>query len=150
MAASFCLRWLKVASGLAFVVGLVAAAASSPATAGLWLWLFDLLAWPVDGNPAGFDDAGLALNAVLGGVMAGWAALMYLVVAHMHDTGSHELGRPLLVSVVVWFVVDSTGSLVAGLPGNVVLNTGFLAMFVPPLVLLLRAEPSLSPRESDA
>ncbi len=150
MAASSCLRWLKVASGLAFVVGLVAAAASSPATAGPWLWLFDLLAWPVDGNPAGFDDAGLALNAVLGGVMAGWAALMYLVVAHMHDTGNHELGRPLLVSVVVWFVIDSAGSLVAGLPGNVVLNAGFLAMFVPPLVLLLRAEPSHSPRESDA
>lgn len=72
--------WLQVACAIAVVTGLVSAAASFPATGGLWLFLFDLLKWPIDGNPSQFDLATRAVNAVLGGVMVGWGTLMFLLV----------------------------------------------------------------------
>ncbi|MBE9101287.1 hypothetical protein [Vacuolonema iberomarrocanum] len=41
----------------------------------------DLVQWPLDGDPATFSNETLLLNAMLGGVMVGWAALMYFVAA---------------------------------------------------------------------
>ena len=64
--------WLKAASSLTVVVGFVAAVAVADASDGVWVWLFDLLDWPLDGDPSGFDERGYQLNAVLGGVMVGW------------------------------------------------------------------------------
>ena len=130
---------LRVASIVTLVVGLVAAFGAADATDGLWLWLFDLLDWPLDDNPAAFTNESFALNAVLGGLMVGWGTLMYLVVTRQFAAGNFELALPMMISVIAWFIVDSTGSLVAGLPGNVVLNTGFVAIFLPPLIVLHRA-----------
>ena len=45
---------------------------------------------------------------------------------------------PMTAGVITWFLVDSTASLAAGLPGNVVLNVSFLAFFAVPLVKLRR------------
>lgn len=137
--------WLRAACGLTVVVGAVSAAASHPATDGPWLLLFDLLRWPVDGDPAGFGRDARALSAVLGGVMVGWGALMLTLTLGPLAAEPRVLARTLVVGVVGWYVVDSTGSLVAGIPGNVVLNTVFLGLFAPPLVVLLRAEPATGP-----
>ena len=63
--------WLQVACAITVATGLVSAAASIPATDGLWLFLFDFLKWPLDGNPSQFDLTTRAVNAVLGGVMVG-------------------------------------------------------------------------------
>lgn len=125
--------WLKIVSGLTIAVGVVAAFGAADATDTVWVGLFDLLDWPVDGEPASFDERGYQLNAVLGGVMVGWGTLMFLIVTKQFARGDHRLARPMVWSVLAWFVVDSTGSLVAGLPGNLVLNLVFAVLFVPPL-----------------
>ena len=70
MTKAFAIQWFKFACVLTVAVGFIAAAASYPQPKTLWLLLFDLLKWPLDGDPAGFAPTGYALNAVLGGVMA--------------------------------------------------------------------------------
>jgi hypothetical protein len=130
--------WLRVACGITIITGLICAMASYPATAGVWLWLFDLLKWPLDGNPAAFSDDTRAVNAVLGGTMVGWGVLMYLLVTPQRIHALPEVPRLLLIGLVAWFVVDCIGSILAGLPGNIVLNFGFLGLFVPPLLVLQR------------
>lgn len=130
--------WLRVACGITIVTGLICALASYPATAGVWLWLFDLLKWPLDGDPAFFSDDTRAVNAVLGGTMVGWGVLMYLLATPQRLHALPELPRLLLIGLMAWFVVDCIGSLAAGLPGNLVLNVGFLVLFVPPLLMLHR------------
>lgn len=129
-------RWLGGASLVTVAVGLVAAAASTPATAGPWRALFDVLTWPVDGEPSRFSREAAAVNAVVGGVMVGWGSLMYFVTAGPFRRGDTTLATPMLIAVRGWFVVDSTGSLLADIPGNVILNVGFLCLFVPPLLTL--------------
>ena len=132
--------WLKIACVTTLVIGLVAAFAASEATDDLWLWLFDLLDYPVDDNPSGFTAESFALNAVTGGVLVGWATLMYLIAAREFATGKFRLAGPMIASIVAWFIVDSIGSLVAGLPGNVILNVLFLGIFLPPLLMLRRSD----------
>ena len=138
MAASVASIWLRIASGVTIVVGAICALAAHPSTGRVWLYLFDVLKWPLDGDPSAFSADTRAVNAVLGGVMVGWGLLMYLLSRERLITVMPELPRLLLVSLLAWFVVDSTGSWAAGLPGNIVLNVGFLVMFLPPLVLIRR------------
>ena len=129
--------WLKTASVLTIVTG-VTALASHASTQGIWLFLFDVLKWPVDGDPASFIADTRAVNAVLGGVMVGWGLLMFLLSNQRLMTAAPAVPRLMTISLLAWFVVDSLGSWAAGLPGNIVLNLVFLAMFLPPLVSLIR------------
>ena len=132
------IRWLRAAALITVATGLVAAAASSPSGERPWRLLLDLLAWPIDGEPERFDPVTSAVNAVTGGVMVGWGTLMYLIARGPFASGDTTLATPMLVSVLAWFVVDSTGSVAAGLPGNVALNVGFLLLLAPPLHLMRR------------
>lgn len=128
------LLWLKTASILTIITGLAAGCASHPAGEGLWLLLFDILNWPLDGIPEGFDVVSRPLNAVLGGVMIGWGVMMYgLLNPEIFCDGIRIV---LLRGLLAWFVTDSIGSLAAEIPGNVILNLAFLGMFLPPLILL--------------
>jgi hypothetical protein len=128
--------WLQFACAIAVATGLVSAAASFPATDGLWLFLFDLLKWPIDGNPSQFDLTTRAVNAVLGGVMVGWGTLMFLLVRNFLKKDYALVRKLILVSIVSWFVIDSIGSFLAELPGNLLLNVSFLCLFLPPLLFV--------------
>lgn len=121
------------------LTGLVSFAASSKAFSGLWLWLFDLVKWPLDGNPARFSSETMSVNAILGGVMVGWAMLMYFVTAGPVAEGNVTLTRQMLISVAAWFCVDSTGSYLSHLPENVILNLVYLMIFAIPLLALSKA-----------
>jgi hypothetical protein len=100
------------------------------------LLLFDLLDWPLDGNPSVFSKANYATNAVLGGVMIGWGILMFLLVNGPLAQGDQAIRRYLMIGLLSWFTFDSTGSFFAELPGNILLNVSFLLLFLPPLILL--------------
>ncbi len=128
--------WLQIACAITIVFGLVCAAASFPMTGGLWLLLFDIIKWPIDGNPPQFDLTARALNAVLGGVMVGWGTMMLLIVRNFLNNNFVLVRKLILVGIMSWFVIDSTGSFLAELPGNVVLNVSFLCLFLPPLLFV--------------
>ena len=128
--------WLQVMCAITVAFGLVSAAASFPATDKLWLFLLDLLKWPIDGNPSQFDLTSRALNAVLGGVMVGWGTLMFLLVRNFLNNDFVLVRKLMLIGIMSWFVIDSTGSFFAKLPGNVLLNLSFLCLFLPPLLLV--------------
>lgn len=130
--------WLKTASVFTILTGVICALASHVSTQGVWLSLFDVLKWPPDGDPASFNADTRAVNAVLGGVMVGWGLLMFLLSSRRVMTAAPAVPRLMTISLLAWFAVDSLGSWAAGLPGNIVLNLAFLAMFLPPLVVLNR------------
>jgi hypothetical protein len=132
------IAWLRIACVVTVFTGVICALASHPATAGAWLFLFDVLRWPLDGDPAFFAADTRAVNAVLGGTMVGWGVLMFLLASRDHMKNNPALPRMMLVALGAWFVVDSVGSFMAELPGNVVLNVAFMGLFVPPLVAIQR------------
>ena len=132
------ITWLRIACVVTIVTGILCALASYPATASAWLFLFDLLSWPLNGDPAFFAADTRAVNAVLGGTMVGWGVLMYLFATPEQMKHNPALPRMMMVALGAWFVVDSGGSLLAELPGNIVLNVAFMGLFVPPLVAIQR------------
>ena len=134
------ITWLRIVCVVTIVTGILCGLASYPATSGAWLFLFDLLSWPLNGDPAFFAADTRAVNAVLGGTMVGWGVLMYLLVTPEQITRNPVVPRMMLVALGAWFGVDSVGSLLADLPGNIVLNVAFMGLFAPPLVAIQRLQ----------
>lgn len=115
------------------VLGLVSIAAAHPATEAPWLFFFSLLDWPPFAQAHSFSREARVLNAVLGGVLAGWSVLMFWMAVGPVARGDQGARAAFLTSVTLWFVLDSFGSLVAGWPGNVVSNFLLFLLFAAPL-----------------
>jgi hypothetical protein len=130
---STALTILKAACLVSFGLGLVSVAAAHPATDGPWLLFFSLLDWPPLAQSHDFSREARVLNAVLGGVLAGWSVMMFWLAAGPVARGDQGARAAFLASVTLWFVLDSFGSLVAGWPGNVVSNFLLFLLFAAPL-----------------
>lgn len=100
-----------------------------------WVEAFlDLARQPLDGGQKITEDAALLLNAILGGVLAGFGAMIWLTAERVYRQDA-ALGRSLiLIPLLVWFVCDGVGSVLAGAWFNAVLNTGILVLFLTPLL----------------
>lgn len=127
------LRWLKLASAVVIGFGILTALAALPWAAGPTVLLTDLILFPLDGGQSLSAPETRILVAILGGALAGWGVLLWQATTRVY--AQHPvLGRSLiLTSIGIWFSIDSTASVLAGAPFNVLLNVPFLAMFVLPL-----------------
>ena len=59
-----------------------------------------------------------------------WAAIPRTLLG---KGGQALAKRVILTSIIAWFVVDSSGSVLSGAPLNAVFNLSFLAIFCIPL-----------------
>lgn len=126
-------RWLKIGAASLFGFGLLVAVAAIPALNGPAAWLLDLIYFPLDGAEATGAPADRLLSAIAGGVMAGWGVMLWIVAGEVYPADP-VLGRRLVLkSIITWFVIDSSMSVAAGAPLNVVGNLGFLLVFVLPV-----------------
>jgi hypothetical protein len=123
------LQYLNVVT---IAVGATASFACHPSTQYLWLKLFDLLTWPLNNSPETFQGEAYILNAVLGGVMIGWGTMMLLLSSEVGK--STKVRNTFLASLFSWYIIDSVGSGISGVPGNIVLNTTFLIAYLVPLL----------------
>lgn len=100
--------------------------------------LFNLLMFSsIEGNPA-FGEAAMAyitfIYAVLGTVMFGWGVSLLYALLGPFRRGEAEGWRMVAVSVVAWFVLDTSYSVWAGFWQNTMLNLVFAVAFAVPLV----------------
>ena len=68
-------------------------------------------------------------HAVMGSVMAGWGALMFMLVRRLPRSDVKDTLNMLSVSLLVWFVPDTTFSVYSGLWQNAVLNASFAFLY---------------------
>ena len=76
--------------------------------------------------------------AIMSGLSAGfgafWVFLIAPLLASNHALSQQLAKRSGLIAVGIWYVIDSAGSLGAGVPSNVATNTLFLMGFLIPLL----------------
>lgn len=80
--------------------------------------------------------------AIMSGLSAGFGAFFVFLIApllaHKDNAVFQTVKRGGLIAAGLWYIVDSAGSVAAGVPSNVVMNTLFLAAFAVPLILVKR------------
>lgn len=117
-----------------FVSGLVFASLAFVGLSAPALALLDALKWPVDGDPGALGVDARWLAAIGGGVLAAFGAMTAMIVAPGLERGDGGVRNGAVVSILVWFFVDSAGSVAAGVPSNAAFNVPFLLIYLAPLV----------------
>ncbi len=125
------LKTLRVGALIVLVTGLLPSLAVFHATQEPWRLFFDVLSWPLDNMPADFSAAERQLSAVLGGVLCGWAWVLYKLADP--EIFNPKIRKLMVQSVWIWFLLDSAGSVIAGIPLNAISNIGFLLILIIPL-----------------
>jgi hypothetical protein len=81
------------------------------------------------------QEAKLAL-AIAGGIFAGFSAMLLFIGAPAIETGDTKMVRGVQLSVLTWFVVDSSASALGGNAVNIIPNIAFLLLFLAPTLLV--------------
>lgn len=78
--------------------------------------------------------------AIMSGFSAGFGGIFIFLIAPILRQGNVDAKRIArrggILATALWFLIDSTGSLAAGVPSNVVMNAIFLTALTGPLLLL--------------
>jgi len=126
---------LKLTSLGTVLFGLIPLFAMIGGLHGIVGWFLDLTHLPLDGAQSFGGDSEKVLAAIGGGLMVSLGVVTWQVTVRVY-ANDPEIGASIISwGVWSWYVVDSAGSFVAGAWFNVVMNTGFLLMFVLPITL---------------
>ena len=129
------IRWLEIVLATVFLYSILLVFAGSFAGS--------LFSWFGFGPSKSIDtsevrDYLLLPYMVLGAVMSGWVFLMLLLVRGPLKDGSVWARKFLIQSLSLWFVLDTSMSIVLGYPTHALFNIPFALALGIPLYLLGR------------
>lgn len=104
-------------------------------TAGLATWTLDFLSWPVDGAQVYTELTTRFLSALTGGFLFGWGVMIWCLSSWVYDQAPNAVRKSVLVGILCWFVLDSSGSIASGNTSNAFFNIIVLLLAVGPLWL---------------
>lgn len=125
--------WLKIAAivvgsfGPVFFLGTIIST-SEPAR-----WTLDLLSFPLDGVQNYEETTTRFLSALTGGFLLGWGVMIWCLSSWVYDKAPEPIRKTVLVSLLSWFVLDSSGSIASGNFSNAFFNIIILLVAVGPL-----------------
>jgi hypothetical protein len=127
--------WLQLVLGAVFVYSLLLVFAGSLAGS--------LFSWFGFGPKESIDTSEvreylLLPYMVLGAVMSGWVLLMLLIVRGPLRDGLPWARKYLIWSLSLWFILDTSMSLVLGYPTHALFNISFAVALGIPLALMKR------------
>lgn len=122
--------WLKAAAGIVIGVGLILAAGAWPPLAAPLVFLADLIIWPLDGLQTLGASETRVFMAISGGVMVGWGVTLWKLADYLISEHLAAVRSITMTGLYSWFVVDSIGSVAAGVPLNALANVSFVVLFL--------------------
>ncbi|MEZ4687035.1 MAG: hypothetical protein R3B47_13490 [Bacteroidia bacterium] len=84
-------------------------------------------------------------TALTGGFLLGWGVTVWFLGKWVYDKAPEAVRRAVLVGLLSWFVLDSSGSIASGNASNAFFNVLVLLLAVGPLWLPAREEADYSP-----
>ena len=134
MSPSAAAAMMRIVSAIFFFAALIFASGAFPGFDGLSIYMHDLLDFPIDGATGPYTKEARWFSAIGGGVFASLCLLLFMIVAPAIERGDKAIIRATLISLGVWFVIDSAGSIAAGVPANAAFNVSFLVLLLAPLL----------------
>lgn len=133
MSQNFHKFWLKITAivigsfGPVFFLGTMLLT-SEPAR-----FTLDLLSFPLDGVQNYNEPTTRFLSALTGGFLFGWGVMVWCLSIWVYDKAPEQVRKSVLIGVLSWFVLDSSGSIASGNASNAFFNIVVLFIAVGPL-----------------
>ena len=131
------MNWLAVVTVGVIAFGLLLVIAPGLARQGFSLLVFSSADRISDFGPEAASYIELA-QAVMGSVMAGWGMALLLILRGPMQRNLTEGLKFFGISLLVWFIPDTTFSIASGFWQNAILNLVFAVLFLIPLLALYR------------
>ncbi|VAW12374.1 hypothetical protein MNBD_ALPHA09-114 [hydrothermal vent metagenome] len=96
--------------------------------------LIDMLDWPLGDGPAVLDRSTRWLSSVGAGLLAMLSIMLLGIVVPAIRRGDRQPVRVAIWALVAWFVIDSAGSIAAGVASNAAFNIILLVAALIPLI----------------
>jgi hypothetical protein len=125
--------WLKITAIVIGSFGPVFFLGTMLATSGPAQWTLDFLSFPVDGVQDYAAATTRFLSALTGGFLLGWGVTVWCLSAWVYDKAPEQVRKTVLVGLLSWFVLDSSGSIASGNASNALFNVAVLLLAVGPL-----------------
>lgn len=93
----------------------------------------DFLSWPIDGIQNYEAPTTRFLSALTGGFLFGWGVCVWCLQKWVYDIAPEAVRKSVLMGILAWFCLDSTGSIASGNASNAVFNVIVLLIAVGPL-----------------
>lgn len=129
---NFWWRWLIAADIIVIVFGAAQSLLPNLVRQGFSLMVFGSAAYIDTFPPDAIRYITLA-HAIMGAVMIGWGASMMYTLFTQFRTGEWTGWVSIAVALILWFIPDTTMSILTGFWQNAVLNIGFILLFAIPL-----------------
>jgi len=97
-------------------------------------FLLDVLDWPIDNTAMALDQNTKWLSAIGASLLGAVSVFLWGIVAPALKRGDTQVAKMTLLAFIEWYVVDSAGSIAAGVASNVVFNTAYLVLVLIPLL----------------
>jgi hypothetical protein len=124
--------WLSLATGFTVAFGLVMVLFPELTSQAFGLLLYQDAGRLISHPPEVLAYIHLA-HAVMGSLMVGWGAGMFLVARTLFKQGNRLGWQILMYSIPLWYVPDTLFSVMSGFWPNALMNTGFAIMLMIPL-----------------
>ena len=98
--------------------------------------ILDLSDWPIDSLSLPLDKNTMWLSAIGAGLLGAVAIFLGGIVVPALKEGNKSVIRTTIIAMIVWYIIDSAGSIAAGVSSNVFFNSIYLALVLIPLVCI--------------
>jgi len=96
--------------------------------------ILDLANWPLDSLETPLDRNTRWLSAIGSGVLAAISIFLGGIVVPAIKNADTSITRTTILAMIVWYVIDSTGSVASGVSSNVFFNSIYLGLVLIPLI----------------
>jgi hypothetical protein len=125
--------WLKITAIVVGSFGPVFFLGSMLSTSEPARLTLDILSLPID-NLQNYEAATTRfLSALTGGFLLGWGITIWCLSIWVYDKAPEGVRKSVLIGMLSWFILDSSGSIASGNASNAFFNLLILIIAVGPL-----------------
>lgn len=95
--------------------------------------LLDILDWPFGDASPTFTGSEMWLSSIGAGLTAAISIMLIGIVAPAVEKSDRKTARVTILAFIIWYIVDSVGSVVSGIPSNAFFNLILLIAILIPL-----------------
>ena len=96
-------------------------------------FILDVSDWPFDGTAEALDRNTQWLSAISAGLLVAISIFLGGIVAAAIKEQNQKIIRTTIIAFIAWYLIDSIGSVAAGVPSNAFFNTVYLVLVLKPL-----------------
>jgi hypothetical protein len=96
-------------------------------------FILDISDWPLDNLSKPLDHNTKWLTSIAAGLLAAISIFLGGIVVPAIKDNNRRIMHTTIFAMVVWYIIDSVGSIASGVTSNAILNTVYLVLVLVPL-----------------